>query len=680
MPRRIPPHLFTDFSITEPYANEVDYLKQQSITAGCNPSPLQYCPDTSFQRQQMAVYIVTSLLLAQGQLTSGFSYTLTPYFNDVPPTITVVGPPPGYVMTTVANPYFQYVQRLKDLGITSGCSVSPPLFCPTSNVTNGQMAVFTIAAWEQISGNSLGTWTTTPYYVDVPSGDPFFLFIQKATDLNIFKPYNLCGTNMFCPDTHDITRGQAAIDMVRGILRVLNWSITSTTLTDLQTCIGSSGNPNSGTCILSPTSYSVYASPGPLTIARSGITIKGGGAPGDTILVRGDSSIGAIMIPSSTSITNVTIENLTFDGNRYGAGLGLNCLAGNNSYSDLDLDFGGPAQGTFTVQWVDFINAPGDALKLGGGSTVSLSNFGQGGSVTATRSTAIYIEGSANGAWYNAVSYAGTATITLNGAGQYAYGNLLIQNRYEMSDISLSGALQQGGQLVLTPTSTNGSVAGNVINGSNWPMGPGGPGTGPPYNPPDTGCTLGSGYAYNPGIEALGIGHGFYNNEVYQNTGAGMTLAATKSTLELTGQIYISSSNPWDSSDTTRLIEKNAHGGIDFCGPAENPSGCVSPAVGVVLDDVLVENNAGYGVSLSNVSNYFGSTNYLGFINAVGYRSACLTGNSGVSGDPNHDTNTHVLTTLTYSVPLNDADFHGNPCPTSGGTTPALSHIPGWNW
>jgi hypothetical protein len=296
---------------------------------------------------------------------------------------------------------------------------------------------------------------------------------------------------------------------------------------------------------------------------------------------------------------------------------------------------------------------------------------------SATRSTAVYIDGSNSGAWYNAISYAGTAGITLNGSTQYAYGNWLIQNRYEMSDVSPSGALQQGGHLVLTAASMNASVAGNVINGSKWPIptptNP--PHTGPPYILPDTGCGLGSGPASNSGIEALGIGHGFYNNEVYQSTGAGMTFAATGTTTEHTGQIYISSSNPFDPSDNTnpRLIEGNGHGGIDFCGPSENAA-CVSPAVGVVLDDVLVENNAGYGVSLSNVSYYYGPTNYLGFLNAAGYSGACLAGNTF------GDTNPNVPTSLPYATPQNPRDFHGSSCPTSGVKTPAISHIPGWNW
>jgi len=50
----------------------------------------------------------------------------TATFNDVPTT----------------DPFFQFVEALKASGITSGCSVSPPLYCPNSSLTRGQMAVF----------------------------------------------------------------------------------------------------------------------------------------------------------------------------------------------------------------------------------------------------------------------------------------------------------------------------------------------------------------------------------------------------------------------------------------------------------------------------------------------------------------------------------------------------------
>jgi hypothetical protein len=51
-----------------------------------------------------------------------------PYFTDVP----------------VTSPYFSYVQKLRQLGITAGCTATT--FCPDDKLTRGQMAVFLIRA------------------------------------------------------------------------------------------------------------------------------------------------------------------------------------------------------------------------------------------------------------------------------------------------------------------------------------------------------------------------------------------------------------------------------------------------------------------------------------------------------------------------------------------------------
>jgi hypothetical protein len=50
----------------------------------------------------------------------------TASFNDVP----------------TNHPFFQYVEALRASGITGGCNAAPPLYCPDSPVTRGQMAVF----------------------------------------------------------------------------------------------------------------------------------------------------------------------------------------------------------------------------------------------------------------------------------------------------------------------------------------------------------------------------------------------------------------------------------------------------------------------------------------------------------------------------------------------------------
>jgi hypothetical protein len=58
-----------------------------------------------------------------------FTYTTTPYFTDVPAT----------------NPFFIYVQKLRDLGITGGCT--PTTFCMNNMLTRQEMAVFIVRAF-----------------------------------------------------------------------------------------------------------------------------------------------------------------------------------------------------------------------------------------------------------------------------------------------------------------------------------------------------------------------------------------------------------------------------------------------------------------------------------------------------------------------------------------------------
>jgi hypothetical protein len=56
-----------------------------------------------------------------------------------------VSPAPGVATfndVPTSHQYFQFIEALKASGITTGCQVSPPLYCPDNPVTRGQMAVF----------------------------------------------------------------------------------------------------------------------------------------------------------------------------------------------------------------------------------------------------------------------------------------------------------------------------------------------------------------------------------------------------------------------------------------------------------------------------------------------------------------------------------------------------------
>jgi hypothetical protein len=139
----------------------------------------------------MAVFLVRAIL---GSDT--FKYSSTPYFTDVP----------------ANHPFFQWVQKLKEMGITSGCSATA--FCPDSNVTRAQTAVFIVRA---IYGTGVDfAYSHTPYFTDVPD-DIYFPAIQKMRQLGIT---NGCTSTQYCPND-SLTRGQMAVFIVRALLNQL---------------------------------------------------------------------------------------------------------------------------------------------------------------------------------------------------------------------------------------------------------------------------------------------------------------------------------------------------------------------------------------------------------------------------------------------------------------------------
>ena len=190
---------FNDVLSTAPFFDYISLMSGDHITAGCSTTPPLYCPDTPVTRAQMAVFVVKALDLATG---TTLTYTPTPYFLDLPAS----GSPDSI--------YFPYVQRIKDLGITAGCSTNPPDYCPDISIPQGQMAVFMIKSWMQANNLTTFTYTLTPYFTDVPSTDPFFKFIQKMRDMGFWTG---CSTTQYC-ETAAVTRADMAPMVMRAIM------------------------------------------------------------------------------------------------------------------------------------------------------------------------------------------------------------------------------------------------------------------------------------------------------------------------------------------------------------------------------------------------------------------------------------------------------------------------------
>src|SRR5262249_48515871 len=87
---------------------------------------LLYCPDDVITCGQMAVFLLRGIHGA-GYNPPAATGTM---FTDVP----------------TSHPYAKWIEQLAREGITSGCSTSPPQYCPDATVTRAQMAVFLLRA------------------------------------------------------------------------------------------------------------------------------------------------------------------------------------------------------------------------------------------------------------------------------------------------------------------------------------------------------------------------------------------------------------------------------------------------------------------------------------------------------------------------------------------------------
>jgi hypothetical protein len=206
---------FSDVSISSLYESYIEAIYNNGITTGCGNG--DYCPSEQVTRDQMAAFLVRGTQVAEGKSTVNFTCnggaagasvacaTTTPYFNDVPAT----------------DSFFPYVQKLYELGITTGCGNND--YCPLENVSRDQMAAFLVRGTQAAAGQSTVNFTCnggancateTPYFNDVPATDSFFPYVQKLKELGITTG---CGNGNYCP-LENVTRDQMAAFLARAFL------------------------------------------------------------------------------------------------------------------------------------------------------------------------------------------------------------------------------------------------------------------------------------------------------------------------------------------------------------------------------------------------------------------------------------------------------------------------------
>ena len=183
--------IFIDVKPSEECFDFVNMMFTAGLTVGHVARPPQFCPNEIATREEMAAFLA---IAAEGG--RNFRYTAEPYFTDI----------------GLADPYYKFIQRLEDLGITDSCASTQ--FYPDEPVTRGETAAFIITARY---GTTPYTYPAAPYFSDVPPSHPHFPFIQKMAQAGIAREW---APGLYGPD-QTITRGEVAILIVTGVLNQL---------------------------------------------------------------------------------------------------------------------------------------------------------------------------------------------------------------------------------------------------------------------------------------------------------------------------------------------------------------------------------------------------------------------------------------------------------------------------
>ena len=114
--------------------------------------------------------------------------------------------PTAFADVPTTNFAFDYINAIKDAGITTGCGGSN--YCPSQNVTREQMAAFIIRAVE----GEPAACTTAPF-LDVPLSSSFCKYIKRMLEKNITTG---CTGGNYCP-SQNVDRQQMAAFVIRAV-------------------------------------------------------------------------------------------------------------------------------------------------------------------------------------------------------------------------------------------------------------------------------------------------------------------------------------------------------------------------------------------------------------------------------------------------------------------------------
>jgi hypothetical protein len=203
---------FTDVPRSNSFYAKIETLLHSGITAGCGGT--LYCPSEAVSRAQMAIFLARGIAGGGSFIPTGGTIDGQKYFCG----------PGGTSLFTDVSPtdiFCRQVHFLALENVTAGCG--PNTFCPSGNVSRGEMAAFLsrsilvpgggssiplVYGPDPVTGLSYSCDPAAPavFFGDVPAGNAFCRPVHYLWARGVIAG---CAPNVYCP-SQSVTRDQMA--------------------------------------------------------------------------------------------------------------------------------------------------------------------------------------------------------------------------------------------------------------------------------------------------------------------------------------------------------------------------------------------------------------------------------------------------------------------------------------
>jgi len=183
---------FVDVPFTHPYHDYIEALYQAGYIAGCSASPLMYCPETTMNRAESAVFV------ERGIHAAAYSPPVpaTQVFADMPLDSWAAG----------------WVNGLWEDRYTAGCGTSPLVYCPWQGHTRAEGAVFYMRML--MGADYSPPDPSQSIFADVPLEAWYARWVHAAHEAALIEPCQTVPQLRYCPED-PLTRAVAAYMMTQ---------------------------------------------------------------------------------------------------------------------------------------------------------------------------------------------------------------------------------------------------------------------------------------------------------------------------------------------------------------------------------------------------------------------------------------------------------------------------------